>query len=276
MSTHFQGPLAGSLNALGGAGKDVPIHGLSAQDWAVFFNDFHNDADYDATNDWTLTQVTGGSAALQADLGGRGLLRLDAPAQNQGPSIQRDGAGSTVILPVAATATNAQTEAVFAARFAATDVSGTDAFVGLAESGAAVMSSAGALTVDTHAGFHVTVADAGAFRCSAAGSDDTNAATIESVFTLSDAEYVDVAVRITGTLLAEFYYRLSGSSASRSDGKVRPWTKAGTIDLNSDPATADAWDAAMYPTLALIGDGAADDLDVDWVLFAVRRDRSLI
>lgn len=274
MARHLQGPALLSGFA-GGIFKDVPIEAFNTLEWAVYLNDFVVDADYDATNDFSLTQVTDGSAAI---VGGTthntGALRLDAPAQNQGPIIQLDSTG-IAFTPNAATAgTDVHHECLLIARFALRDADASDAFVGMAESNgtSAVLTAAGALTSDTHAGFHVTNALDGAFLISVAGADDTAAVTSSGVFTAADDEMVEVAVRCVGTGdegngYAQFAYRPSGRIGNLN--APQPWIDLGSLN------TAAAWDAAMYPTIALIGDAAGDDLDLDYLAFAVKRDRSI-
>jgi hypothetical protein len=268
MSTHFQGPLAGAISALGGVGADVPINGVSLQDWSLYFNDFHLVSDYDATNDWSLTQISGGgSAALVADAP-NGTLRLDCPADNDGPVIQLDD-GSIAYNPVAAVAgTNVASESVFAARFNLADVSASAAFIGLAElhatSAVLVAPETAATTSDTHAGFYTSDAASGVFVATAAGQTDTTAVTIPSAFTVADSTYVDVAVRVIGTSQAHFAYRPSGRNEAQR--KVPGWVYLGGL------TTADAWNANMFITIGTLGGGTGDDLDLDWVMLASKRD----
>lgn len=270
--THFNGPLSGSPTAWAGGGADLPIDAISGDDWFVYANDFFLTNDYDATNDFTLTAITGGTAALEAS--NIGLLRLDAPAQNQGPIVQLDGpAGNATpgVLPTAGSTTAEPSVAILAARFALLDADTTDAFVGLAELNAtsAVLTAAGALTSDTHAGFHVTNALNGVFQISVAGDDDTAAVTQASAFTATDTAFVDVAVRIEGTTSASFYWRPAGKVPNSRPFRPHPWASIGTL------TAAAAWDARMYPTIALVGDAASDYLDLDRIVFAVKRDLTI-
>lgn len=275
MATHFKNPLFGSVDAGDGAFAYVPVDAFQDRDWMVYRNDFLLVRDYDATNDWTLTAITGGSAALVADQN-EGILQLDCPADQQGPIIQLDK-GSIGITPAASSTTAVATEAVFACRFRLLDAGASSFFVGLAEVhgvGEEVLEAAGTTAADTHAGFiqaDPNTATAGAINVTAAGQTNATAVTgtAGSYFTLADNTFVEVAVRITGLDTAEFYYRPSGRVTNSPVLSGPPWARVATL------TTADDWDTVMFPSIALAGSGTGDDLDVDWVVFAVKRDLTL-
>ena len=271
--SRFSGPILGSSESMAGALEDAPIGAFANTQWVEYFNDFSLlDADYDTTTDWSLTQVSGGgSAAIIKTVASSdvGILRLDCPADNDGPIIQVDGsvaAGLSPlgITPTAATAGSAAaTDAIFASRFRMLDVSGQGIFVGLAELNATSAIRAtpeGAITSDTHLGFAQADSDSGAIYFTVAGDDDTAATTDTSVIpsALADSEWVEVAVRATGTDRYRGYVRSGGQNAK--------WNKV------ADGTLSTGWDVQMLISLANIGGGAGDDLDVDYVYFAQKRD----
>lgn len=275
MPTHFTN-LFGAPDAMGGAGSGLPTHAVGVQDWCASVEDFHDIIDQ--TSNWTVTAITGGTAGGVAS--NTGILRLDSPAQNQGPIVQWVAAGATLtgILPTAASSTALASEAVMVARFALRDADAMDCFVGFAEinSGSAVLTSAGALTSDTHAGFHCVLADGGAMDITVAGDDDTAAVrSTNTVFTLTDDQMIEVAVRVVGTRNAFFYYRKRGLAGTvtppswRLSEHRKGWIYAGGL------TTATAWDARMYPTIACVGDAAGDDLDLDYVVYSAMRDLTI-
>ena len=274
MTTHFKGPVSGAKTAWAGGGADVPIDAISHDDWVVYHNDFIHFADYDATNDWTLTQVSaGGSAAINAlPTLPNGVLVLDCPANLDGPIVQFDK-NRMHYLAAASSATVVATETVFACRFSVLDVSTSSVFVGLAESesggtGNVLTTPTAGTTSDTHIGFVSNNVLAGAFTATAAGSVDTTAVTTAGVFTLTDGDWIDVAVRAVGQTEAHFYYRPVGRSAD-SRRTRRDWIELPTL------TTTEAWDASMFPTFAVLGAAAGDDLYIDRIVWAVKRDLTI-
>jgi hypothetical protein len=267
VTTHYSGPLEGSKQAGGGGLAGLPIGPLSAMDMSVVMDvDFNKAGDYDNVVDWTVTAITAGTAGIVTGASGilaPGNLRLDAPAQDQGLILQYN----TALVPGAASASAVTSEIIFWARFALRDADASDCFVGLAQLNAlsAVLTSAGALTSDCHAGFHCTNADNGVLRISTAGATAASATKTESIYTLSDDEKIDVCVHVTGTGAAAFYFRASGV-ASDSMRNPTAWKLAGRL------APEASYSTPFLPTIALVGDAAGDDLDLDRVVCAVKRD----
>lgn len=275
-TTRFSGPILGSTDSMAGALEDAPIGVYANTQWVEYFNDFNLiDADYIVTTDWSLTQVSSGGSAtvLVGANADTGMLRLDCPADNDGPIIQLDGsaaAGSAPlgITPTAATAGSAAaTDTIFASRFRMLDASAQGIFVGLAELNATSAIRAtpeGAITSDTHLGFAQADSDAGAIYFTVAGDADGDAVTVTGTSVipdaLADSEWIEVAVRATGTDRYRGYVR-EGGSAGR-------WRKIADGTL----ASGNTWDAQMLISLANLGGGTGDDLDVDYVYFAQKRD----
>ena len=269
--SHYQGPLLGSNRAVGGALADAPLELASRPDWFVYENDFTQiEQDYLATTDWSLTQVSaGGSASILAATGASetGILRLDCPANLDGPIVQLDGSAAAGLSPLgftpsASSATALPSECYFAARFAIQDVSAQGTFVGLAELNsqtAVIATPTGGITSDTHCGFHTD--SSGTLIFTAAGADDTAAVTVADclITDLTDGDYVEVAMRLIGTTTAEGYVREVNTAYNE------PWRKVGTL------TTAAAWANQMLITFANLGGGTGDDLDIDYVGMAVRR-----
>jgi hypothetical protein len=275
--TRFSGPILGSTESMAGALEDAPIGVFANTQWVEYFNDFSLlDADYITTTDWSLNQVSGGGSAAiikTAASSDVGILQLDCPADNDGPIIQLDGSVATGLSPLGVTPTAstagsaAATDAIFASRFRIWDVSAQGIFVGLAELNATSAIRAtpeGAITSDTHIGFAQADSDSGAIYFTVAGDDDTAAVTVTGTSVipdgLADEEWLEVAVRATGTDRYRGYVRSGGSA-----GK---WNKIADGRL----ASGNTWDAQMLISLANLGAGTGDDLDVDYVYFAQKRD----
>tara|TARA_R110002020_G_C16062500_1_gene755569 strand:- start:18 stop:857 length:840 start_codon:yes stop_codon:yes gene_type:complete len=274
-TTRFSGPILGSSEAMAGALEDGPIGVVANTQWVEYFNDFSLlDADYDTTTDWSLTQVSGGgSAAIIKTVANSdtGILRLDCPADNDGPIVQLDGSVAAGLSPLGVTptaavsGTSAPTDAIFASRFRILDVSGSGVFVGLAElngTSAIMATPEGGVTSDTHIGFAQKDSDAGSIYFTVAGDDDTAAVTDTTVLSsaLADSEFVEIAVRATGVDRYRGYVR--------SGGQDRKWTKV----IDGTLASGNTWDAQMLISLVNIGGGVGDDLDIDYVYFAQKRD----
>lgn len=283
MSRFFKGPLGGSREAWGGAGQDVPMQALNKDEWVVYDNDFQStQLDYDATNDWLLTPITAGSAAIAET--NNGILRLDCPANQQGPIIQHTRAGTAVqITPTVSSATAVPSDAVFMARFALLDWGQSSFFMGFAEitSTSTVMSGAGAITSDTCAGFYqtdpATAGSSSAVSIIASGDDDTDIDNPDQVIdnlTMANGGYLHVAIRITGTTAARFYYRRAGLAPDTQD--PHPWTQVQNTASDDNSFTVpSAWDSTMFPTFALAGSAIGDDLDIDRLVVAVKRDLTI-
>jgi len=274
--TGFSGPILGSSDAYAGAIADLPLDLQGHSQWVTYFNDFNTLTGNDITNaDFSVNQVSSGGSArigiLEAEGAGRGYLVLDCPADNDGPIAQWDwsiGANlaGTGVNPAAAVAgTSVATEFVFASRFAIQDVSAQGMFVGLAElnaSSAVIATPEGAITSDTHIGFSQSDADAGAIIFSVSGDTDTTADSITGTnvmgTALTDGEFVEVAVRGRGLNQYSAYVKKGGAKAR--------WRKIG------EGTSTTSWDAQMLITLANLGGGTGDDLLVDYVYLANKRD----
>jgi hypothetical protein len=274
--TAFSGPILGNADSLAGGLTGAPIGTFGRTQWVSYFNDFtEQDVDYgvflaagvDVAKDWSLTQVSGGGSAsvlLDATTADIGVLRLDCPASADGPIVQLDGSTTAGKAPLgvtpaaAVTGTSVASDAIFVSRYRVQDVSAQGTFVGLAElngTSAVIATAGGGITSDTHIGFHHD--SSGVVVFTVAGDDDTAAVTTTSS-TLTDGDWVEVACRATGTNRYAGYIRTEGSS----------WSKITEGVL----AAGNVWDAQMLITLANIGGGTGDDLDVDYVALHVRRD----
>jgi hypothetical protein len=274
---HWKGPLFGSDQALAGGAEGVPADFMARTEWVSYFNDFTNidtdfgiglDAAVDVGEDWSATNATSSSASIlvNAATADIGILRLDCAGSSDEIIVQRDGSGSVNLSPLgitpsAASTTAVRSEAVFAARYRILDVSAQNIFVGLANINAnstlGVLSAPGSgISADTHAGFHSD--QSGVMVFTAAGDDDTNADTVTNFGTLVDSEWVDVCVRVEGLNRAQGFIR--------REGQTPGWSKVADISVT------DNWDTQMLVTLANVGALAGDDLDVDWVYFATKRD----
>lgn len=272
MAVHFKGPIFGSSETAGGALEGAPIELISRSEWVTYFNDFNNiDKDYLTTTDFSLTQVSGGgSAAVQPFAGGyTGFLRLDCPADEDGPIVQFDssaaaGTGCLAYSPFDESAGSYYaSEAVFMSRFRINDITGCGTFVGLAElnaSSAIKATPQGAITSDTHIGFAHRDSDNGAVYFTVAGNDDT-AATTASAVTVASFGWVEVALKLKGTKTYHAYVKESGAN--------KKWNLVASGQLST------GWDAAMLISFVNIGGGAGDDLDVDYVGLAVKRDTTV-
>ena len=274
--TAFSGPVVGSSDAFGGAIEGLPLDLQARSQWVTYFNEFNDLTANDITTaDLSVTQVSGGGTVrigiLAAEGADRGYLVLDCPADEDGPIAQWDwsiaaGLAGTGVTPAAAVAgTSVASEFVFASRFAIQDVSAQGIFVGLAEinSGSAVIATPeGAITSDTHIGFSQSDADAGAIIFSVSGDTDTTADSITGTNVigtpLTDGEFIEVAVRGKGVNKYEAFVKVGGAGAR--------WRKIG-----GGTATT-SWDAQMLITLANLGGGVGDDLLVDYVYLATKRD----
>lgn len=258
--TAFSGPVLGDFRALGGAGELKPIEFTGRADNVFYWNDFLTVADYNATDDFSLTQVSANGSA-DFTTSETGVLRLAVEAANDGPIIQLDGnsTGNNLgITPAAAVAgTSVASDAMCVFRIACRDADATDFFVGFADNPASeVLTAAGALTSDNHAGFHLLDANDGVILFSAAGTADTSALTTTNITTLSDDTFVELGVRVTGVNRARGYLRVAGGG----------WRKV------ADITTTNNYDGRMFITMAAVGVGSGDDLDVDYIGFSKLRD----
>lgn len=256
---HHRGPILGDDRAgpLRGLPMEIALAFPQDGNSVLWFNDFLNDADYDATNNWTATIIAAGSTvalvADAADTEGLGLLQFDNDAVDEGHILQLD---HRVVLHAAATAALRPSQAAMGARFSLADANATDIFIGLAELNAtsAVITAAGALTSDNHAGFHKLSA-ATELTFSAAGTTTASAlTTVTTSPTLANGGvntgFVDVAIYVEGENLARGY--INGVRVA-------------------EISTTTPWDGALLLTLASVAALAGDDMFVDYVWHAHRR-----
>lgn len=277
--THFKGPILGDSRAWAGAGKNVPMQGINADDWAVVVHDYIDGSELDTTNAYTATDIGGASNATQTSATNShenaiGSVVIVAGGAQQGAVVQLDGQG--FYSPQASGASALSSEAVVAVRFRMNDVANSSLFVGLSEinsTNQVLNGTTGALESDTHAGFaavHTESVSAGLpLTLTSAGQDDTSANTEASGITLADDEWIDVAVRVLGTQQATFYARRSELVGPRGRS-AKPWVKLSTVS----PTDA-AWDTGMFPTVAFLGEALNDQLRWDKLVFALKRDLTI-
>jgi len=268
--TSFRGPVYGNQSSMAGALDGVPLDLFAKTKWVSYFNDFIlRDSEYDETTDWQLTQVSlGGSASIVAGLYDFGALRLDCPANLDGPIVQLDSGasaspGTIGVRPVAGTSTVSATDAVFASRFKMRNVSGSGIFVGLAElqgTSPVMATPTGGVTSENHIGFSQISTDNGSLTFTVTGNSAT-AVTTPNVITIVDDEWIEVAVRARGI----GHYSAYINTAGNGNG----WTKVADGQL----ASGSTWESLqMMITLVNIGSAANDDLDIDYVMFSTKRD----
>jgi hypothetical protein len=244
----LNGPVLGDRHTLGGALDGLPIPASTLSDGSyLWYRDFDRASDYDSSNDWGETNIGAGATvgiAVGAAGPGGGALVIAPGGANQGAILQPTSAA-----PYGEPATVGSVTAC-GARFALADADVVDCFVGLADLPAAsVLTSAGALTADNHAGFHVTDALAGVFNFSAAGTADGTALTEAGVFTAANATYVDVAVRIVGPNRVTGYLRVDTAD----------WRQVASITTTND------FNDLVWPTIAHVGDAAGETMAVDYI-----------
>jgi hypothetical protein len=228
-------------------------------DYWVYFNDFNQHDSYDATNDWELTQVSGGgSCALVTDASNYfGMIQLDCPADADGPVIQLMNVG----LPSCAEAvagTSAATEFVMGCRYRLLDAGASSHFVGFAENHdtSAVLPIAS----DNHVGFHEADPDTTSATVNFRYSGTTYAAAdTDGSFTLEDNTWVNVVVTVNGTQ-AVAGYAMKEHATTGFDWK-----------LIGSGETTTAINDVLIPTIALTGSGTGDDMDVDYIWVAIKR-----
>jgi hypothetical protein len=267
--TAFSGPVLGNADSLGGAGINLPIEIINLSDnWSVYFNDFNKKSDY-STDDFTVTQV-GATGTVTVELD---ALRLDVTTDDDGAQVQLDGSVATGLAPIGHTPTaavadtSAAAQTVFGARFKIMDVSASGIFVGLAElisGGSGILAdSSSSVTSDTHVGFSQQDSDNGAIIFSAAGDDDTAADEVNGTDVMStpllDGIWVEVAIRMTGAAQYEAWVKTQASTTLKYN-KIASGTIA---DSN--------WDKQLLPTFACLGAATTDDLWIDYVFVASKR-----
>lgn len=266
MSASFKGPLLANPDSMAGALKGAPIDLFGNTQWVTYFNDFtDNDNDYVVTTAWSPTVFTAGTQAISAvyDDSGIGILTLDGGAgANQGVVTQLDGSAAAGRATFGYTPI-ANGAAIFASRFRIKDVTNSAIFVGLAELHATsnvLLTNAQTVTAsDNHIGFHQISTDAGALRFTTAGTAIANLVTDTSILgtALADDGWIEVACRIDGTSGYSGFVRVPGQSTN--------WTKVAS-------GSGTAFNEQMVISLGVLGAAGGDDLDVDYVMLATKRD----
>jgi hypothetical protein len=235
----------------------MPTAGFNNRDVGVYFNDFNTTKDYDTTNDWTETGVTGtedGTVSItQSGATNFGILALVAGAQ--------DGEGFTTQLNRhlgCAYFPGASRVASFEVRLTCTAWAGHHMFFGLMESDTAVISGAGALPGDqAFAGFHLDHDDVTTGIPVAKYAGTNNTATTPTLSgtipTLTNSTYYNFGIRIEGLDIVRYYFNgvyLGGAKMSSAFG---------ASDI-------------LYPSFAFVTNSAASpSLRIDYLSFAVTR-----
>lgn len=247
---------AGS-GAGGGLFMSAPPELMQASQWSVYYNDFLTAADFDTTNDWTVTAIKNGgggaaTAALVADTA-LGLVRFTPEAAaNTGSQIQLTAGGpGEFVLPAAGRTI------IFEARVSIATPQIQDFVIGLAETQAV----AGTSGVIDETGAWVD-ADAVVFNC-----NDADAGIVEAAYedptvgnlidvgdvcaaAISNATFYRFGIRIVGQDYLEWYV----------DG-VRKQTVTAANPLTNN----------LCITFANVGDAASETMDLDYVLLAQTR-----
>jgi hypothetical protein len=271
MSTSYKGPLLGNPDSFAGALAGTPVDFAGRADWITYFNDFIQEGiDYNETTFWTETAYTTGAATIHNAAGyDMGVLKLDGGATaDDGTVAQLDGGASQGsatlgVLPADASSVLHATDALMVTRWRYHDVDDMAVFVGLAEleaTSSVLVDTATLTTSDNHIGFHAIETDAGSIRFSTAGTAAANVVQDTSVLgtPLADAGWIETAVRVVGTTTYESWVRVPGGE----------WYAVAR-------GTGTAFNAQMVPTFACIGDSVGDDLDIDYMYFAKRRNLTI-
>ena len=276
-ASRYSKGLAGNSHALGGPGVNVPIEVLNGVDTVYHFEDFiltpsaatTPAADFNTGYDYIETAVTAGAGIILVDR--EGVLQLDGGAgTDDGTIIQFQLASSSTAegtgIPLDAVAGTNQTSWVsFGSRFRLLDVTNSSLFIGLADvqSTSAVLT---ATTTDDPAADHVGVfkpenSEVLSFQVAGAGGVPTVAAQTQ---TIVDNTYIEIAMTLVGTTDAYFSYRLNTSPV---------WT---TVNGGDALVAAAGTAVNMLASFATIGQGAGDDLDIDYFWYSFPRRTGLL
>ena len=228
--------------------------------------------------DWKLTKVSeDGSASIGTFAttdGMTGVLRLIAPGGegSSGPIVQLTGSAGAGTSPLGLIPNAAGTligdqndvsvdsDAVFVTRIQLTRLNRQGIFAGLAELNATspiIGNESGPIDSDTHIGFAQADSDDGNIYFTVAGDTAAEAVNVTDIINpaLLDEEWIELAVRATGTNHYRGYVRRKGQSAV--------WTKV------ADGTLSTGWDAQMLISFANVAEGA--NMDIDYVYFSQKR-----
>lgn len=189
-NTRFSNPIlyAGRGNGRG-AFEDLPM-GLGSIDHVVIWDDFTGIA-VDSTNDWTVVKDSGASVGITADTAnGYGNLTSTATTDDDGASIQ----GNEIFLPAAGRTI------WFMTRLQNNDADQTDVCVGLTANFAT--NPEAMLTASNRIVFQIADGDASILCKTESGDTETST---DSGVDLADNTDVDLAFRVTGTGLVQFF-----------------------------------------------------------------------
>lgn len=249
MTTHFKGPVRGAVNAGGGLFEDKPIHCMDRGMFVEYFEDFTARASVEGQ--WTETAVVGvGTAADVVDDATRGILRLTSTTVNQGtgslqPAVVADTSGCHA-------PTGAGQDILFEASVSIDDWSNCDWLVGIGLRDTTILVAAGTIAAvfgDNFAAFHHLLGQGGIPATRAGGTALANAQTFTSTITtgLTDATYYRFGIRVSGLDRVRFYLnRLP----------VTGWCAVSPNFANN---------ALLVPSFAMIANGAAIVMDIDYV-----------
>ena len=221
-----------------------------------YFNDFLKYHDYDATNEWTLSQENSnltGAVTISDDLAyGYATLAVTDATDNYGLSLQFtavNGAGAFV-LPAANKVT------VFETRIQIADATQCDFFAGLSISDTDIAAAAGAFIDATDfVGFEKDDGDAYIDFSAAKNSSETKNSAI---VTMSNSTWTTLAFRADGVTSLTPWYKDSNGIWKRG----APITTSGSIND----------DEPMCITFGICnGEAAAKSLLVDYVRVLLQR-----
>jgi len=254
--THFQGPIFGSDRAGGGLLDGVPAEVLANREESIYFNDFLNaQKDLNLTTEWEAVDVgtvtVNPSTFIQSGVA-HGVLRLIADATDgDGNCLQTTfptgGVEGNALVPLA--------NRTICAEFKVThsDWSANHWFLGIMEDAAtnALLDTNGDMAGSLeYLGFHHNGDDDGDAipKLVLAGGNNTEvttSASVRSISAFTDATYVRLGVKLTGTTVCDWYV----------DGVRRGGATA-----------ASAFTAPLYVAIGAVNNGAvADTMDLDWV-----------
>lgn len=180
------------------------------------------------TGDWTLTQATSGTAAIDTTVPGALLIDAGAATDNQGVNLQRL---KTAFVPAAGKSLWYETKVTLSA--ATPPVTRAQLFIGLAASDTTVIAG-GAVSTQNHLGF--LIADGG-LLVSTFSADKAGVATTNTGHTFVPATAVKLGFRFDGAA-----------------DTVTPYVN-GVALTGSAIATANIPKAALFPTYVVQSDG---------------------
>lgn len=237
-----------------------PYEGVPAfADYKSFFSEYFNDflryPDYDATNEWTLSQENGNTSATVtlSDDASYGYLSLNviSATDNHGLNIQftaANGAGEFV-LPAANKLT------IYEVRVQVDDATDCDFFAGLSITDTDLAAASGAfIDASDYVGFEKDDGDANVDFVSAENSIETKELAITTV---ADATWKTLAFRADGVSSIQAWYKDSSDIWQRGGAPI-------TTNINDDER--------MCLTFGLCnGAAAAKRMFIDYVRVLLQR-----